>query len=335
MFGRFIAWLGVGRARFIFGLLAITGLLSLMLNAIEPPEAWIPTAQTALAALFLVGAAAAVITRFDGLERRQILILIAPALGALILGLFVPQWFAALAVIAVGWIAVALIAGRAGVRREYQRAIKHMRKGQYEPAIAILSDLIKAEPQQAEHRRFRADLYRLAGNLRKAKADYEKVAALMPQSGVGYNGLAEVYLQEGNYERAFEYGLKAHALEPNHWVTAYNLGMIADRMGKWTEAIAYLKRALAAKMPDSRHRLLSYLWLLRAYSFTGEEAGAREALAALRSEKRGLREWQIIFESEQAAILRRVLGEDVALAQELAECDQAAALERVRARSRD
>lgn len=113
MFGRFIAWLGVGRARFIFGLLAITGLLSLMLNAIEPPEAWIPTAQTALAALFLVGAAAAVITRFDGLERRQILILIAPALGALILGLFVPQWFAALAVIAVGWIAVALIAGRA------------------------------------------------------------------------------------------------------------------------------------------------------------------------------------------------------------------------------
>ncbi|MFQ3535154.1 MAG: tetratricopeptide repeat protein [Aggregatilineales bacterium] len=332
MFRRFIAWLGVGRARFIFGLLALTGLLSLMLNAVQPPEAWIPTAQTGLAALFLVGAAIAVITRFDGQERRQILILIAPALGALLIGLFVPQWFTALALVAVGWIAVALIAGRAGVRREYQRAIKHMRKGQYNEAIAILSELIKAEPDQADHRRFRADLYRLAGNLRKARADYEKVTVLTPQSGVGYNGLAEVYLQEGNYSRAFEYGLKAHALEPNHWVAAYNLGMIADRMGKWAEAIEYLKRALTAKIPDSRHRLLTYLWLLRAYAFTDEEEGAYEALAALQSEKRGLREWQIIFESEQAATLRRILSEDVALAEQLAECDQSAALELVRSK---
>jgi len=332
MFGRFVAWLGVGRARFIFGLLALTGLLSLMLNAVQPPEPWIPTVQTALAALFLVGAAAAVITRFDGQERRQILILIAPALGALLLGLFVPQWFTALAVVAVGWIVVALIAGRAGVRREYQRAIKHMRKGEYEPAIAIISELIKAEPDQADHRRFRADLYRLAGNLRKARTDYEKVIALTPNSGVGYNGLAEVYLQEGNYERAFECGLKAHALEPNHWVAAYNLGMIADRMGKWTEAIAYLKRALAAGIPDSRHRLLSYLWLMRAYLFTEEEQGAREALAALQNERRGLREWQIIFSSEQAATLRRVLGDDVALAERLTKSDQSAALELVRSK---
>lgn len=332
MFRRFIAWLGIGRARFIFGLLALTGLLSLMLNAVQPPEPWIPTAQTALAALFLVGAAIAVITRFDGQERRQILILIAPALGALLLGLFVPQWFSALAVIAVGWIAVSLIAGRAGVRREYQRAIKHMRKGQYDQAIAILSDLIKAEPEQADHRRFRAELYRLAGNLRKARADYEKVVALAPNSGVGYNGLAEVYLQEGKYERAFEYGLKAHELEPNHWVAAYNLGMIADRMGKWTEAIEYLKRALAAKMPDSRHRLLAHLWLLRAYIFTGEDQSARRALAELQNEKRGLREWRIIFESEQADILRRVLGEDVALAEQLARSEQSAALELVRSK---
>jgi tetratricopeptide (TPR) repeat protein len=330
--GRFIAWLGIGRARFIFGLLAGTGLLSLMLNAVQPPEAWIPTAQTALAALFLVGAAIAVITRFDGQERRQILILIAPALGALILGLFVPQWFAALAVVAAGWLVVALIAGRAGVRREYQRAIKLMRKGAYDQAIAIISDLIKAEPDHADHRRFRADLYRLSGNLRKARTDYEKVVALSPESGVGYNGLAEVYLQEGNYERAFEYGLKAHALEPNHWVAAYNLGMIADRLGKWTESIDYLKRALIANVPDSRHRLLTYLWLTRAYLYSGEEQGAAEGLAALQSEKRGLREWQIIFGSEQASILRQVLSEDVALAEQLAESDQGTALDLLRSK---
>ncbi|PJF36380.1 MAG: hypothetical protein CUN49_05715 [Candidatus Thermofonsia Clade 1 bacterium] len=330
MFGRFIAWLGVGRARFIFGLLAITGLLSLMLNAIQPPEPWIPTVQTALAALFLVGAAAAVITRFDRQERRQILILIVPALGALLLGLFVPQWFTALAVVAAGWIAIALISGRAAVRREYQRAIKHMRKSEYDEAIAIISDLIKAEPDQADHRRFRAELYRLAGNLRKARADYEKVIALTPNSGVGYNGLAEIYLQEGNFERAFEYGLKAHALEPNHWVAAYNLGMIANRMGKWDESIAYLKRALSAKIPDSRHRLMAYLWLACAYVFTDDQTSAREALAALQGEKRGLREWQIILSSEQATLLRRVLGEDVALAEQLAQSDVGAALEQVR-----
>lgn len=124
MINRFIRWLGPARARFIFALLAGTGLLSLMLNAVRPAPTWIPLVQTSLAVIFLLGAAITIISRFDGLERRQILIVVGPALIALIVGIFVPQIFTGAVVVAIGWMAIVLIVGRSGIRREYQRAIK-------------------------------------------------------------------------------------------------------------------------------------------------------------------------------------------------------------------
>jgi hypothetical protein len=39
----------------------------------------------------------------------------------------------------------------------------------------------------------------------------------------------------------------------------------------------------------------------------------------LRKEKKGLRQWQVILESEQGAVLRDLLDHDVQLAQQLVE----------------
>lgn len=317
MVNRLIRWLGPARSRFIFALLAGTGALSLMLNAVRPAPAWIPLVQTSLAVIFLLGAALTIISRFDGLERRQILIVVGPALLALIVGIFVPQIFVGAVVVAVGWMAIVLIVGRSGIRREYQRAIKAMRKGDYTTAISVMDELIKAEAENADHRRFRAELYRLSGNLKRARTDYKKVTELMPNSGVGFNGLAEVYLQDGEYAEAREFGLKALALEPNEWVPSYNLGMIEDRLGLWTEALAHLQQSIEARIPDRRHRLLAQLWRTRALINTGDEDGANVALEALKAEKNGLREWKLIFGAAQAATLRGVLEADVDLAEKL------------------
>ena len=315
---RFVIWLGPGRSRFLFILLAATGLISLMLNAVQPPEPWVMPVQSLMAIGFLVGAVLTIVTRFDGPERRQILMLVGPAVAVVVIGLLAPPLMLLAILLALGWLVIASITLRSSIRQEYQRAIRHMRKGEYDEAITVMSELIHSEPERAEHHRFRAELYRLSGKVKKAQADYERVVALSPESGVGYNGLAEVHLQSGEYEEALPFARQALEREPHEWVAAYNLGMIEDRLGM-AQATEHVKQALKTGIPDSRHRMLAHLWLARAALRGGDRVEAERRIEDLKREKAGLREWRIIFDNPEAAVLRDVLAEDVELAQKLAE----------------
>ena len=115
---------------------------------------------------------------------------------------------------------------------EYQQAVKHLRKSEYAEAVKSMDSLIKQEPRDPNHYRFRAELLRLWGKLDRAKKDYQRMTELDPKSAVGYNGLAEVYLQAGDYDDALEAGQRAAELAPDEWVALYNLGMIEDRLGR-------------------------------------------------------------------------------------------------------
>jgi len=316
---RFAAWLGVGRAQFLFALFGGTGLASLILNAVRPAPAWVAPLQSLLAAGALVGAALIIVTNYPSAERRQALYVIVPAVGALVVALLIPSLSVVMVVLAVGWLVIAAVTLRSQVRQEYQAAIKLLRKGEYEEAIKVMTGLIKAEGAAADHYRFRAELYRLTGKVKKARTDYERVIALTPDSGVGYNGVAELLLQVGNYSEALTFAHEALSREPNQWVAAYNTGMIEDRLGMWREAEHHLQQALDAVIPDSRHRLLAHFWMLRARLQQDDREGVEKALLKLKAERAGLREWQTIFESADAAILRDVLAVDVELAGGLAE----------------
>jgi len=331
---RFVTWLGPARARALFTLLALTGLGSLVLNAVGTPTPaappnppvmvrpdWVAPVQTGLALAFLIGAVIILISRFTGIERRQFAILLGPAVGALSIGILFPVVFLPALVAAAAWLIIAPLTSRSRIRREYQDAIKAMRSQNYEAAVEVMNRLIKEEPKQADHYRFRAEIYRLSGQVKRARADYEKVVALTPESGVGYNGLAEVYLQAGEYDHALDYGRQALQLEPNQWVPAYNLGMIEDRMGLWANAIEHLRLSLSSGIPDSRHRLLAHLWIARAEVGQGRMDGAKKALAAMRKERTGLNEWKTIFEAKEAAVLRDVLSADVQTAARLIESE--------------
>jgi hypothetical protein len=94
--------------------------------------------------------------------------------------------------------------------------------------------------------------------------------------------------------------------------------MIEDRLGM-AQATEHLKQALKTGIPDSRHRMLAHLWMARAAARSGDQQEAERQVEDVKREKAGLREWGIIFDNPEAAVLRDVLAEDVDLARKLAE----------------
>lgn len=316
MIKRFQIFLGPRRFKIFIALLATTGLASLALNVLVEQAAWITTLQTALLVAFLLGAAVLVLGRLPSEERRRWLAVIAPAVLAIILGsLAFPQWTGLFLGAGVGWMVAGIFVFNSfGAPQNYKKAIKAMRKQEYDAAIEAISQLVKKEPQQAEHYRFRAELFRLAGKLKQARQDYLRMIELDNESAVAYNGLAEVELQARNYRQALDAARTAHQLAPDEWVAVYNLGMIEDRMRDSEQAIRHLNAALELGMPDSRHRLLVHLYLLRAYMRCGNKPQAAQALKAMKGEKSGLEEWQVIMSADEAQALREVLSKDVDLA---------------------
>lgn len=319
MIHRLQLFLGPARFRLLISILGLTGLFSLILNVIVDEAEWARPAQSVLVIIFVIGAAVIIGGKMSREQRLRWLAILAPAFGLVLLGiLFFPNLSILFLGAAFGWILAGLfIFTRARGPVEYRLAVKHMRRMEYEQAVKVMDGLIKSEPEQLNHYRFRAELLRLWGKLGRARRDYEKMLEIDPQSAVAYNGIAEIHLQSGEFDSARKAATKALELAPEEWVAAYNLGMIEDRLKLPAEAVASLNRALNAKVPDTRHRLLIYLYLARAYSRQGQQDAAAEMIEKIKKQQSGLDEWQTILGSEQATVLREVLSVDIQTAQEL------------------
>ena len=316
-FDDFALFLGTARLRTLFILIAGTGLISLILNGVEAD--WVTSVQSLLLVVALVGAAIIVVSKMDAEDRGRWLALLLPSIGAVILALTVlPHLALPLFGAALGWLVAGTFFFRTRGPMEYQQAVKHLRRNEYAEAVKTMDILIKQQPRDPNHYRFRAELLRVWGKLDKAKKDYQRMTELDPKSAVAYNGLAEVLLQAGDYEPARAAAQRAAELAPDEWVALYNLGMIEDRLGLSEAVIEHLNAALALKVPDARHRLLMYLYLARAYARLGDTAAAQDAAIEVRKHKNGLEEWQKLLQSEQAETLRATLGDDVAAAAEIA-----------------
>ncbi len=319
MIKRFQIFLGPRRARALLALLGVTGFASLALNLLTDGGETATALQTLLLLAFIGGALVLVLGRLPLEERKRWLAVIVPSLLLMLLGSLAAPHLSGLFIGAgCGWIVAGIfIFRRIGGPQNYRRAIKAMRKGDYGAAIDALTEQISDEPSVLEHYRFRAEVHRLAGDLPAARRDYERMATLDGASAVAFNGLAEVELQAGRYEAALIAAQRAYELAPDEWVAAYNLGMIEDRLRASEAAIDHLQAALARDIPDSRHRLLAQLYLWRANKRLGADAAADDCLRALRREKAGLEEWQVIMSADEAAALRAVLQDDIDLARRL------------------
>lgn len=312
----FQIFLGPARLRLLLLLLGLTGLLSLMLNAVDAP--WVTGVQTGLLLAFIVGMALIIGSRLGTEARKRWLAILAPVIGATILSLTVASDFALpLMGAALGWVAAGTVLLRPRVPKPFQQAIRHMRRGQYEDAVREMDTLIKQDGDNPDNYRLRAEIFRLWGKLDRARRDYSTITELDPDSAVGFNGLAEVHLQAGDYGPARDAGLRALELAPDTWVTAYNLGMIEDRLQDAAAAIEHLQLALQQHVPDARHRLLIHLYLARAYKRSGDGQAAQAQIDLLKRQRAGLEEWQALLKHEEAAPLRAVLEADVDLARDL------------------
>jgi Flp pilus assembly protein TadD len=312
MIDRLRLFLGPARLRALFLLIAGTGLASLMLNAFAGDDPNVRVIQLILAAAAVFGGTAIVLGRMEAQERGRWLAILAPAYGLIVIGILVlPQFGLAFLGGAVGWVIAGSFIFRVRTPPGYRTAIKALRKNDYAGAVAAMDEVIRDDPDDPAHYRFRAELLRLWGKLDRARRDYQKMAELRPDSAEAWNGLAEVGLQAGDYERAHEAALKAAELAPGDWVALYNLGMIEDRLKDSPAVIEHLTRALDSKVPEARHRLLIDLYLARACVRLGDVERAGHWQDAMARQRSGLEEWEKILEHEQAATLRAVLGEDV------------------------
>ena len=319
MIKRLQIFFGPRRFRAFVALLATTGFASLALYALGQGSQTVTALQTLLLLIFLLGASVLILGRLPAEERLRWLAIIVPSVLGIVIGsLFLPHLTGLFVGAGLGWIVAGIFIFR-DVRgpQNYRSAVKAMRKGDYPSAIASMTAEIREKPRRAEHYRFRAELHRLAGDLKAARADYRRMTELDEISAVAYNGLAEVELQAGNLENASKAALKALELAPKEWVAAYNLGMIEERLGHDESALRHLSDALDLEIPDSRHRLLVHLYLWRIHHRRADNVSARAALTALKREKAGLEEWQVIMSAEEAHALRDVLSGDIEEARRL------------------
>lgn len=315
-------FLGPTGVRAFFLWFALTGLASLMLNVIVKQYDWVRPVQSLIVGVFLIGTAVIVGSRLPPEERGRWASILTPALIAVLIALLIaPQFSAVLIGGALGWIVAGLLLTRSRMPMAYREAVRYLRKNEYEKAVKVMDRVIKEEPNNPNHYRFRAEVLRLWGKLDRAVRDYRKMTEMSPESALAFNGLAEVQLQAGKYPEALAAAQKANQLAPDDWVTYYNLGMIEDRLKQSQAVIGHLHKALDLKVNEKRHRALIHFYLARAYSRMGNENSARQQVKALKGLPAGLEEWQTILESNQAETLREVLGEDVQAAQALASGD--------------
>ncbi|MBN1679124.1 MAG: tetratricopeptide repeat protein [Anaerolineae bacterium] len=310
-------WLGSLRSGVLAALLVGVALLSLVLQIGYSGEDWVLQAQLGVIWLLFAGLALVLGSRLPESGRGRLILALGPGLLLVGLGIAFPSLALFFGGAGLGWMLTSQFVLRSRVRMEYQAAVRHLRQSEYAEATAVMDTLITAEGDVPEHYRFRAEIARLAGKLDRARADYERMIALDPESAAGYIGLSEVYAQQGDFGAAHPYAVDAVEREPRLWLAAYNLGMINDRLGQSGAALKYLEAAWAIGLPHDRYRLLARLWMARSAYRQGQADAAREHITWMQKHRGGIDDWLLVFESEQAAPLRRLLETDVLLAQQI------------------
>jgi tetratricopeptide (TPR) repeat protein len=217
----------------------------------------------------------------------------------------------------LGWVVIMLLLASAPEMMVYREAIRYMRKNEYPEAIESINKVIAAHPGDPKHRRFRASLYMMAGDLDQSQIEYQALVRDHPEYDMGYSGLAEIAMQQGRYQQAYDYMQQANKLAPGNLTWHYYLGMLADRLNQPETARDHLEKTFKGYKHNHRDALVGQLWLARSYFKLDNRDAAQAHLDQMRKHAAGLKEWKLIFASEQAGPVRHLYEADVELAQRL------------------
>ncbi len=135
-------------------------------------------------------------------------------------------------------------AEKAALKQLYKQASQAAEKGEDDRAIALLTQILERDPQQAVAYRERAWIYGKQNRTALAIADYRQAIALDPKNASAYGGLGWSLVVEGRFEEAREPTEKAHAQEPDNFAWTVNLGNLALLAGDREQARLYYRQGL-------------------------------------------------------------------------------------------
>jgi Flp pilus assembly protein TadD len=110
----------------------------------------------------------------------------------------------------------------------FDEAARALRTGRNDEAERGFRALAQASPELGGPHANLGLIYRAAGKLPEAAAEFEQAVKLNPRQPVYFNQLGVTYRQQGRFEKAREAYEQAIALDPNYAAAQLNLGILSD-----------------------------------------------------------------------------------------------------------
>ena len=136
---------------------------------------------------------------------------------------------------------------------EYITARGVLDSGNEKEGIGALRFFLALYPDYAIAHKDLGELYRAAGNMKRALHHSEKAAELQPENAIFAKNLADFYyFQEGRVEEAFQIYLKLLEADPMNLEVLLMLGQMCQLLKKAEEAKVFYKRVLELE-PGNRY----------------------------------------------------------------------------------
>ena len=152
-------------------------------------------------------------------------------------------------------------------------ALAYVRAGREDEALALVRRGLSINPDFFPFHLNIADRYRHRRELDSALAHIERVIALNPSLGYGYEQRGRLLIGLGRYEEAMTALETAVRLAPERPATLLYLGMVEGELGRWPQAIEHLRRAVR-KDPGFA---VGHAYLARSLAETGRIDDAWQA----------------------------------------------------------
>jgi tetratricopeptide (TPR) repeat protein len=144
--------------------------------------------------------------------------------------------------------------------------------GRYAECEVDLDKAVELAPGSAWNYVERGRLYMDTGRKPQAMSDFSKSIELEPDYFLPYVYRAAVYEDRGDDELAFADYSRATSLYPDYWYSFESMGVLAYRLGRWTDSFTAFDRAAGYTKFHGEYYVAAALSLLRA----GEAKASRE-----------------------------------------------------------